>query len=192
MTDAILRPIETHYRGYRFRSRLEARWAVFLDSAGIEWDYEIEGFNLAGTKYLPDFWLRRSRAFLEIKPDASWFEDRAKLAPTLTALANVAQVEVFLIQGAPCPEDPWDSGFIPHVVGFAPQKGICSARLFECPHCGQIAFRRFRGSAWTMWCECRGSEFDDTAYSPYELSPLIRHAMLKARQARFEHGERGA
>jgi hypothetical protein len=24
--------IETHYKGYRFRSRLEARWAVFFDT----------------------------------------------------------------------------------------------------------------------------------------------------------------
>ena len=28
--------IETEYCGYRFRSRLEARWAVFLDALGIE------------------------------------------------------------------------------------------------------------------------------------------------------------
>ena len=29
-----LRPIETHYNGYRFRSRLEARWAVFFEAMG--------------------------------------------------------------------------------------------------------------------------------------------------------------
>ena len=26
-----IKPIETKYNGYRFRSRLEARWAVFFD-----------------------------------------------------------------------------------------------------------------------------------------------------------------
>jgi hypothetical protein len=189
-----LKAIQTAYRGYRFRSRLEARWAVFLDAAAIEWDYEIEGFNLDGTYYLPDFWLRRSQAFLEIKPEApSWFEG-AKVHPVLTALANTTKTEVFLIQGAPCPEDPGDiyvgkcQGFVPHIVSFAPQKGICSARLFECPYCGRVAFRRLLGK---MWCECRDGEFEDTNYNGYVLSPRIRQAMLKARQARFEHGESG-
>ena len=27
-----IKPIETNYKGYRFRSRLEARWAVFFDA----------------------------------------------------------------------------------------------------------------------------------------------------------------
>ena len=31
-----VKPIETTYNGYKFRSRLEARWAVFFDSAEIE------------------------------------------------------------------------------------------------------------------------------------------------------------
>lgn len=51
-----IKPIETIYKGYRFRSRLEARWAVFFDALGVEWEYEPEGFNLpSGRKYLPDF-----------------------------------------------------------------------------------------------------------------------------------------
>jgi hypothetical protein len=196
-----IRPIETWYRGYRFRSRLEARWAVFLDAAAIRWEYEAQGFNLDGARYLPDFWLPQSKAFLEIKPDvSSWFEQRAELAPLLKSLANASGADVFLIQGAPCPDDPSEiyagnvSGFVPHVVGFAPDKGICSARLFECAHCGRVAFRRFERGAWDMWCECRGGRgklFNDTNYNPYELSPRIRHAMQAARQARFEHGEDG-
>ena len=51
-----IKPIETEYNGYRFRSRLEARWAVFFDSLGIEYEYEPEGFELpSGKRYLPDF-----------------------------------------------------------------------------------------------------------------------------------------
>jgi len=34
-----IKPIETHYAGHRFRSRLEARWAVFLDAMEIPWQY---------------------------------------------------------------------------------------------------------------------------------------------------------
>lgn len=53
-----IKAIETRYKGYRFRSRLEARWAVFFDALGLEWKYEPEGFELQdGTRYLPDFWI---------------------------------------------------------------------------------------------------------------------------------------
>lgn len=48
--------IETEYNGYKFRSRLEAKWAVFFDALGIDYEYEPEGFELqSGKKYLPDF-----------------------------------------------------------------------------------------------------------------------------------------
>lgn len=57
-----IKPIETVYKGYRFRSRLEARWAVFFDTIDAEWEYEPEGFTLSdGTKYLPDFLLKNVR-----------------------------------------------------------------------------------------------------------------------------------
>lgn len=41
-----IQAIETTYNGYRFRSRLEARWAVFFDALGIQWKYEREGYAL--------------------------------------------------------------------------------------------------------------------------------------------------
>lgn len=54
-----IQPIETKYKGYRFRSRLEARWAVFFDALGVEYEYEPEGFKLPNGKvYLPDFRLK--------------------------------------------------------------------------------------------------------------------------------------
>ena len=43
-----IKAIETVYKGYKFRSRLEARWAVFFDALGVEWEYEPEGFELGG------------------------------------------------------------------------------------------------------------------------------------------------
>ncbi len=47
---------DTYYKGYRFRSRLEARWAVFFDACGVRWEYEPEGYDLGdGISYLPDF-----------------------------------------------------------------------------------------------------------------------------------------
>lgn len=54
----MMKPIQTEYKGYLFRSRLEARWAVFFDACGAEWEYEPEGYDLGdGLMYLPDFLL---------------------------------------------------------------------------------------------------------------------------------------
>lgn len=74
--------IETQYKGYRFRSRLEARWAVFLDALGVAWQYETEGFDVGEAGwYLPDFFLPDCSWFLEIKPAANLIsdEERAKI-----------------------------------------------------------------------------------------------------------------
>ena len=65
-----IKAIETVYNGYKFRSRLEARWAVFFDAAGIKYEYEPQGFELSdGTKYLPDFYLPEYDWFVEVKPN---------------------------------------------------------------------------------------------------------------------------
>ncbi len=64
-----IKAIETFYKNYHFRSRLEARWAVFFDALGLEWEYEPEGFDLGGgVYYLPDFYLPASNMWVEIKP----------------------------------------------------------------------------------------------------------------------------
>lgn len=70
--------IETKYNGYRFRSRLEARWAVFFDSCDIEYEYEPEGFANyeLEEKYLPDFYLPKYGVFAEVKPST----DNSKLS----------------------------------------------------------------------------------------------------------------
>ena len=75
--DNSLKPIPTEYKGHLFRSRLEARWAVFFDACGVEWEYEPEGFDLGdGVRYLPDFLLHgvAGRAEGTVPPQAgsSW------------------------------------------------------------------------------------------------------------------------
>jgi hypothetical protein len=71
-----IEPIETYYQGWHFRSRLEARWAVFFDRLGIQWEYEPEGVQFKdGTKYLPDFWMPTFNLGLwaEVKHDGGDF-----------------------------------------------------------------------------------------------------------------------
>ena len=67
------RAIDTVYKGYKFRSRLEARWAVFLDRSPYKWIYEMEGYQLKSGWYLPDFTIidprdGRIALYLEVKP----------------------------------------------------------------------------------------------------------------------------
>jgi hypothetical protein len=68
-----IRPIETHYAGCHFRSRLEARWAVFFDALGIAWQYEVQGYKITNLNedrewwYLPDFFLPVTQTWVEVK-----------------------------------------------------------------------------------------------------------------------------
>lgn len=67
-----IKAIPTRYKGYHFRSRLEARWAVFFDAVGIKWEYEKEGYTNGEDNYLPDFvlyGLPGTNIFVEIKGD---------------------------------------------------------------------------------------------------------------------------
>ncbi len=77
MSAAALKAIETRYKGYRFRSRLEARWAVFLDAFRIPWEYEPEGFDFNGLLYLPDFRIWGSQ-WAEVKPQEFTREEKEK------------------------------------------------------------------------------------------------------------------
>jgi len=72
-----IQPIPTRYAGCRFRSRLEARWAVFFNELEIKWEYEAEGYDLGPPHgwYLPDFklvheWpvIKGTTTYIEIKP----------------------------------------------------------------------------------------------------------------------------
>jgi hypothetical protein len=76
----IVRP--TRYAGVFFRSRTEARWAVFWDRLGIGWEYEPERFELPnGQIYIPDFRIccGEDSTLVEIKPPPSPDFEKAKL-----------------------------------------------------------------------------------------------------------------
>src|SRR5690606_12205441 len=90
--------IETVYAGIRFRSRLEARWAVFFDEIDIPWEYEPESFALRDGAYMPDFRLgdfRGGPVWFEVKPpeasaDHRWLD-----------LAEATGRPVFVARGMP-------------------------------------------------------------------------------------------
>lgn len=74
----LIEPKPTIYGRVRFRSRLEARWAVLLDHVPnvLNWTYEPETFRLSnGWTYTPDFLIKFfledsfNEFHLEVKPD---------------------------------------------------------------------------------------------------------------------------
>lgn len=76
----MIKAIETEYNGYRFRSRLEARWAVAFDKMGHKYLYEHEGFELPSGRYLPDFYLPNMGIWCEVKPTDFTEEEMQKCA----------------------------------------------------------------------------------------------------------------
>jgi len=89
----------TIYKGVRFRSRLEARWAVFWDELGVKWEYEPQPFKFSdGKQYTPDFWIVDLRLWVEIKPNAKIaHEEEAELK--CLQLAGETGDLVYLDQG---------------------------------------------------------------------------------------------
>lgn len=57
----------TIYRGIRMASRLESRWAFFFDECGLDWIYEPHRLRIAGSDYLPDFFLPSLTTWFEAK-----------------------------------------------------------------------------------------------------------------------------
>jgi len=90
--------IETVYHGHRFRSRLEARWAVFFDRLLVRWEYESQGYELGDLgRYLPDFWLPDLNLFLEVKGQEPTASELAKCE----RLRDVSSVGVAIFAGKP-------------------------------------------------------------------------------------------
>ncbi len=92
--------LPTQWHGTTFRSRLEARWAIFLDAADVRWLYEPEGFALPSGAYLPDFRLPDLDAWLEIKPEGK----NEKAEHLLWELGDATNSRAFLAYGFPDPE----------------------------------------------------------------------------------------
>lgn len=183
-----MQPIETKYKGYRFRSRLEARWAVFLDYLNADWTYESEGFILQGTWYLPDFYVADWSCWIEIKPSAPSDAEIAKAQ----LLAESSGKRVLLIAG-----DPW-----------VDQQHKTSYRITY------FAADGTHRSGTDRWEFGQGRRCEDEIwllsddYGAFPLRPIpherddkyplggsyasnIVAALSAARGARFEHGESG-
>jgi hypothetical protein len=92
-----LQAIPTIYKNYAFRSRLEARYALFFDSLGVAYEYEPEGYSLHGLNYLPDFRLPEAQCWLEVKGQEPTDDEKEKAR----RLAIASAWPVFVVWGDP-------------------------------------------------------------------------------------------
>ena len=174
--------IPTTYRGIRFRSRLEARWAVFLDHAGIDWRYEQQGYKLSnGQLYLVDFWLPNQKYWIEVKGSYPTADEIAKAE----GLVNDSYHVLFLFYGD-IPERP-DPPVNDSALCIGPH-GIIDTQFWwcECGYCGNLEVQ-WQGHADRMQCGCHVERSHEIAER--HDTPLLLNAYMRARSARFEHGE---
>jgi hypothetical protein len=184
--------IETLYRGCRFRSRLEARWACFWDHLETRWEYEPQGFVVAGRPYLPDFRL----------PNGTWVEVKGSEDELDHDLMSAAAGELpggadprLLILG-PMPEPPGLNRGNWAWLGFG-------AADFEGETIVTDSWWEFgdEGLPWPAVetsCAPPPSMGGDAEWlvpvlnMVGDVSPLVVAAYRAGRSARFEHGESGA
>lgn len=181
-----IKAIETAYNGYRFRSRLEARWAVFFDTLGIEYDYEKEGYSLGELGwYLPDFWLPTYKCFAEIKPETFTREEFAKcrslpVGNGCLILDGKPSAKYYYLSSV-CSGDQETEMYRPSLEEEYNNYLTSDANMRI-----NLCETRFQGRLWWEFGENNGKiefEFVPPAYSL---------AITRARGARFEFGESGS
>ncbi len=94
-----IQSIPTLHNGIMFRSRLEARWAMFFDELCQRAQYEWEGFDMGpGGIYKPDFFLPEvgGGTWLEIKGVLPTKEEKEKCV----GLETQTRRPVFLFSGS--------------------------------------------------------------------------------------------
>jgi|GEM_PF-949965 len=182
--------IETHYNGRAFRSRIEARWAVVFDALGIRWHYEHEGYDLAGLRYLPDFWLPDMHVFVEIKGDTPSENDLEKckrlavsVAPVLLCVGDIDRCLPYYVNRHHEMEGQ---------SGYQPLFTRCSyCGVFCLVYEGDLSYG-YHHEAVTP-CRCQG-RLSDNRWMSY-TGDCARHAAevqtarARGALARFEHGE---
>jgi len=85
--------------GIKYRSRTEARWSRFFDLAGMDYEYESEGYMLEVGWYVPDFWLSESGVYFEVKGTLP----NGREVAVAQALARHRGVPVVVAMGNPSP-----------------------------------------------------------------------------------------
>ncbi len=177
--------IETRYGGHRFRSRLEARWAVFFTDIKFEYEYELEGYKLpSGACYLPDFYLPKFDAWVEVKPHKRIpIQDLKKVVE----FALEGEKNLLLIIGTPSNQtmlmlNRRTCDFVQEYGdGSLDDEDLVENYLSDIGDAEVFFTGDPLRRGWTL-------AFRE---QPPWFGCMLGNALLKAKQARFEHGENG-
>lgn len=174
--------LETEYAGVRFRSRIEARWAVVMDELGIVWEYEKEGLELKRDEmgdesvwYLPDFWLPQLGVWLEVKGAEPTREEVDK-----AALLNLCSgSKVYLTHGdVPRDVDSYMTEQAPGMLLFDHGCDLDDRYFFaKCRRCLKVGLSV--GGRTDLLCDC-----SDSHYGTLDERRML-HAYSTARAERF-------
>lgn len=163
-----IKVIPTKYKGYLFRSRLEARWAVFFDALDIKWEYEKEGFEFEdGTKYLPDFWLPELNCWIEIKGEEPPLNQQGKYEK----LCEATKKNVHVIFGS-IDISPFNCNIITHEFD-----KDCNCATYFMETLVDLLYKK-------LWINCSIKVKDN-------ILTKLQIAEQHAKGARFEWGEDG-
>lgn len=168
-----IKAIPTKYKGVEFRSRLEARWAVFYDALGIKYLYEHEGYQLPSGWYLPDFFLPDidDGCFTEIKPVEPSDTECAFARELIEATGNACYIFQGLVRypGECEGSYAWLNGFdFPYC-------------WCECPKCHRLGIT-FEGRGASV-CGDRCCPNENKLYTHY--APRFLEAYRRAQTFRF-------
>lgn len=182
--DELVKALPVWYKGWRFRSRTEGRWATFFERMGIEFHYEPQGFRLpdGATKYLPDFYLPVTRSWAEIKGCEPTREEKLKCELTVRG----AQSGMCLVIAGPpdfraYPGVSWDTGDITEafysldIYGHGRKYYDKEHRFFSCPGHDQVSERGCSGEFRRAVYASRSARFDEArlphlGHEPFNLS----------------------
>lgn len=188
-----IKAIETVYKGYKFRSRLEARWAIFFDTLGIEWEFEKEGYVLStGQKYLPDFFLPKSKTFVEVKgelPNLKYIEMMKRFSSEING-------PVMLVVGLPSNQDIILYAFnnegngtveLTHISIY----GSVDGEIIFHTYFGEPLYRERCGEVLNVVSKSSLRTIDLIMKSKRGMNNDLVEAFRKSKQAQFEHGKKG-
>ncbi|GAA4676648.1 hypothetical protein GCM10023347_33690 [Streptomyces chumphonensis] len=186
--------IETIYAGRRFRSRLEARWAVFFDEVGVSWEYEPQGYVIDGQPYLPDFLLTDCGTWVEVKGnenalDISLMTAAAQHLPEMPYRQERGP-RLLILGPIPSGSRRGDWGWIGLTPWTDPEEGSG----IEDHHYGFGSYMKNR-RPWVLYNTSEATSFAcggpwlAPAHDTYESG--VPEAYNAALSARFEHGARG-
>lgn len=182
----MIKAIDTRYNNHLFRSRLEARWALYFDEIKVKWLYETEGYKIGNEYYLPDFYFPELKIFAEVKPIRFDWQEIKKIK----LLAIHSQKRVVQLVGLP---------------NIDKTEVIIPYQYYSCSECGKMETYDF--DLKTVYCNCKVKHnvvdaiqtkeclfIPNKTYPPfiyedldsYEGTNEITNAIKKAKEARFE------